>query len=315
MPHSPDPAETTGQASPDERWGRLRNTSLLVLVILTWAVSWPIIKVGVSEVPPIWFGVLRYLIATILTFGVLAVMGGLQMPSRSDWPLVLVSGTLQMGVYSALMAIALVTLPPGRASVLAYSTPLWVVPLAAWWLGERASKLALGGVAMGASGVLAIAAPSMSLSEPQQALAYLALVAASVAWAITIVFIRAHRFVASAFALAPWQMLVAGAMLLPCALLLEGPPPTLGRTGIVTLAFIAPISTAFGYWAVVEAGRYFRANTMAMGLLATPSLGILISALTLGEKIDGSLIAGVALVAGGIWLTMLAAGRAAKSAP
>jgi drug/metabolite transporter (DMT)-like permease len=39
-----------------------------------------------------------------------------------------------------------------------------------------------------------------------------------------------------------------------------------------------------------------------MALLATPSLGILISALTLGEGIDRSLVAGVILIGVGIAL-------------
>jgi drug/metabolite transporter (DMT)-like permease len=42
---------------------------------------------------------------------------------------------------------------------------------------------------------------------------------------------------------------------------------------------------------------------MAMVLLATPSLGLVISALALGERVDGPLIAGVLLVGAGIRLT------------
>ena len=51
-----------------------------------------------------------------------------------------------MAAYSALTALALTILPPGRASVLAFSTPIWVVPLAAWRLQERAPRAALFGV-------------------------------------------------------------------------------------------------------------------------------------------------------------------------
>ena len=64
----------------------------------------------------------------------------------------------------------------------------------------------------------------------------------------------------------------------------------------------ALIATAFAYWAVVEAGRHIRASTMSMALFATPSLGILISALTLGEAVGASLIAGAVLIGAGIRL-------------
>jgi drug/metabolite transporter (DMT)-like permease len=282
--------------------GQIYYRSLLILLVLTWAISWPVIKVGVTSVPPIWFGCLRYIIAACCLFALVTARRELALPPRSDWPLVIVSGTLQMGAYSALTGFALTILPPGRASVLAFSTPIWVVPLAAWWLHERVSRRALLGTATGLLGVLAIAAPSLHLDGKAQILAYAMLMGAAAAWAISIVFVRGHRFSATALALAPWQMLVAAALLFPLALVTEGPLPSVGMKGMAALAYVGPVATAFAYWAVVEAGRRFPASTMSMALLATPSLGILISALTLGETIGISLIAGVVLIGAGIRL-------------
>jgi O-acetylserine/cysteine efflux transporter len=279
---------------------QIRHRSLLILLVLTWAISWPVIKVGVATVPPIWFGCLRYVIAAFCLFTLVGAQRELILPPRSDWPLVLVSGALQMGAYSALTGLALTILPPGRASVLAFSTPIWVVPLAAWWLQERITRLAMLGVAVGLLGVFAIAAPSFHLHGRDQILAYAMLMGAAAAWAISIVFVRSHRFAATALALAPWQMLVAAALLLPLALVIEGAPPAIGARGAASLAYVGPIATAFAYWAVVEVGRHFRAATMSMALLATPSLGILISAVTLGETVGPSLIAGVVLIGTGI---------------
>jgi drug/metabolite transporter (DMT)-like permease len=284
---------------------RLCYRGLLVLVILTWAISWPVIKVGVASVPPIWYGCLRYAIAALCLFCLVALRRELVFPPRSDWPLVVVSGALQMGVYSALTGLALTVLPPGRASVLAFSTPIWVVPLAAWWLHERISRLAALGMGIGILGVLAIAAPSIHPNGSDQIVAYTMLMGAAAAWAISIVFVRSHSFNATALVLAPWQMLVAAALLFPLAIVVEGSPSAIGASGAWSLAYVGPIATAFAYWAVVEAGRHFRASTMSMALLATPSLGILISALTLGEAVGASLIAGVVLIGTGIRLAII----------
>jgi drug/metabolite transporter (DMT)-like permease len=125
-----------------------RHRSLLGALVVIWAVSWPVIKVGVATVPPLWFGCLRYVVATVCLVAFVAARGELALPSRSDMRLVAVSGALQMGAFSALTGLALTLLPPGRASVLAFSTPLWVVPLAAWRLDERVSTRALLGVGM-----------------------------------------------------------------------------------------------------------------------------------------------------------------------
>ena len=279
-----------------------RPRLLLALLIMSWAASWPVIKVGVTTVPPVWYACLRYVIATACLFVLVALRRGLVWPSPSDWRLVGVSGALQMGAYSALTGFALTRLPPGRASVLAFSTPLWVVPLAAWRLHERVSARARLGVGVGLAGVLVIVAPTLQRDGTDGFVAYAMLMAAAGAWALSIVFVRMHRFGAPALMLAPWQTLVAATLLGPLALTVEGRPPLIGPIGIASLAYVGPVATAFGYWAVVEVGRHYRASTMAMVLLATPALGLLISALALGEPLDAPLIVGVALVGAGIRL-------------
>lgn len=132
---------------------------------------------------------------------------------------------------------------------------------------------------------------------------------------ISIVFVRSHRFVATTLALAPWQMLVAAVLLLPLALGVEGSPPPIGARGAASLAYVGPIATAFAYWAVVEVGRHFHAATISMALLATPSLGILISALTLGEAVDASLMVGVVLIGAGIRLATSTSDRKTGAIP
>jgi drug/metabolite transporter (DMT)-like permease len=276
--------------------------ALLVMLVLIWAVSWPVIKIGVAAVPPLWFACLRYAIATACLFAFVGWRGALAFPPRADWALVAVSAVLQLAAYSALTGIALTVLPPGRASVLAFSTPIWVVPLASWRLGEHIGRSGMVGVVLGVAGALAIAAPSLRPASAGQALSYGLLMGAAGTWAISIVFVRSHRFSASPLELAPWQMLVAAGLLLPMALLVEGAPPPIDPSGAASLAYVGPIATAFAYWAVVEAGRYFPASTISMALLAAPGLGIVISAVLLGEEIGMSLIAGAALTAAGIRL-------------
>ena len=276
---------------------------LLLSLVLIWAVSWPVIKIGIGHIPPIWYGCLRYLIAALILFGLVAARGDLALPPRCDLSLVAVSGALQMATYSALTGLALTILPPGRASVLAFSTPILVAPLAAWRLGEKLSSKMAAGVLIGCAGIVIVASPSFAVGG-KQAMAYAMLMGAAAAWAITIVTVRGHRFKSSALSLAPWQMLIAATLLLPVAIAAEGLPGQFTLLGAATLAYVAPVATAFAYWAVVEAGRRFSASAMSMSLLATPSFGLLISAWTLDEPINTSLLMGAVLTATGICLTV-----------
>jgi drug/metabolite transporter (DMT)-like permease len=280
----------------------LSARKLLALLVVVWAVSWPVIKLGVSNISPIWFACLRYALATGVLLMVAAARRELKLPNRSDLRLVLVSGLLQMGVYSALTSVALTRLPAGRASVLAFSTPIWVAPLAVWRKQERFTARSAIGVCTGLLGILAIAAPSM-LAGRAGLTSYGILLIAAIAWAVSIVFVRGHRFHATPAALAPWQTLVAAAVLFPLAFTIEGRMPSFGGRGGAALLYVAVVGTAFAYWAVVEVGRQLKATTLSVGLLATPSLGLLISALTQGERIGMPLIGGMVLIAVGIQLT------------
>ena len=272
----------------------------LAVLIAIWAVSWPAIKIGVTTMPPLWYAFARYLIAASCLFGVVAWRREAVLPPRADWPVVLVASVFQLVAFSALTGIALTVLPPGRASVLAYSTPLWVAPLAAWRLRERVSRWGAIGVGVGLCGIVAIAAPSMRAAGGDQIYAYGLLVGAACSWAISIVCVRAHRFEASTLALAPWQMAVAAALLLPLALTFEPFPTRAGAASLLSLAYVGPVATAFAYWSVVELGRRYRAGTISMALLCVPALGVVLSAAFLGEHIDAALLAGVLLIAGGI---------------
>ena len=100
---------SSGQSERRSRW-------LLLILVMIWGVSWPVIKIGVTTVPPIWFACLRYVIGATCLVAIVALRGQLTLPPPSDWKLIAVSGLLQMATYSALTAVALTRLPPASKS-------------------------------------------------------------------------------------------------------------------------------------------------------------------------------------------------------
>jgi drug/metabolite transporter (DMT)-like permease len=137
-----------------------RDRFLLLALVVTWALSWPIVKIGVSSSSPLWYAAYRYAFAALCALAFVALRGGLALPTRRDLPFIFISGGLQMAAYAALTSFALTLLPSGRAVVVAYSTPVWVVPLSAWRLREPPTRRVLLAVALGAIGACVIAAHS-----------------------------------------------------------------------------------------------------------------------------------------------------------
>ena len=286
-----------------------RAVPLLVVLVLVWALSWPVIKLGVSSTPPLWYAACRYTLAAPLMFAYVLLRGQLRFPPRADWPMVLASGALQMAAYSALTSIALTMLPPGRAAVLAFSTPIWVVPLAAWRLREFPSRREALGIALGLAGACAIAMPSLEMGRLDQLLACGMLIVAAGAWAVAIVCVRAHRFAATSLQLSPWQTLLAASVLLLAAACFEGRPPPISQQVIGSLLYVGPVATAFAYWAILEASRHLPPSTISMSLLAVPLLGMLISAVMFHESAGSSLVCGMLLIGAGMFLAIGAGSR------
>src|SRR4051794_41916548 len=110
-------------------------------------------KLGLADIPPMTFAVIRMVLGAVCMFGVLAARGSIRLPDRHDLPIVLSVGLLQMGAFLALVTVALRFVSAGRSSILAYTMALWVVPGAALFLGERLSGAKLVGFLLGMAGV------------------------------------------------------------------------------------------------------------------------------------------------------------------
>jgi len=103
---------------------------LLLLAILVWGINWPVMKAGLGHVTPFWFSASRFALGALCLFLLQSATGTLYRPRRRDLPLLLSVGLLQMLAFTLLGALAMTDLPAGRSAVLAYTTPLWVTPLA-----------------------------------------------------------------------------------------------------------------------------------------------------------------------------------------
>ncbi|NIR38934.1 MAG: EamA family transporter, partial [Actinobacteria bacterium] len=59
-----------------------------------------------------------------------------------------------------LVFLALEIVPPGRSSILIWTSSLWTVPIAAAFLGERMSRLRWAGLLAGVAGILFVFEPT-----------------------------------------------------------------------------------------------------------------------------------------------------------
>lgn len=293
---------------------RRQAALLLATVVLTWGITWPVNKVILQSLSPLWSVALRSALAAVVLFAITAWRGQLAPPRRADLPIVLSITLLHMVGFSVLMAIGLTLVSTGRSVVLAYTTPLWVAPGATVFLRERLTTRAVAGVVLGLAGLGVLFNPlAFDWSSRAAALGNGALLLAALLWAASIVHIRGHRWRGTPFQLVPWQTLLAALIVMPAALVVDGPPAARWDARLVAMLLYAAIpGTALAYWAVAVANRGLPAVTMSLGLLGVPIVSIATATVALGEPLTPSLLGAVALVVGGVAIG--AAGRGARGA-
>ncbi len=295
------------------------TVALIGALVLVWGCNWPAMKLVLAYITPLWFAVLRVATGTLSLFAVVAFWTGrIKLPDRADLPVVFSVGLLQMGGFLALVNLALTAVPAGRSAILAYTTPLWVLPGATLILGERISLAKTLALLLGLAGVAFMFNPVGFDWSDNRAIAgngYLLLGAAM--WAIAIVHVRAHRWVGSPLTLAPWQMLTGLVPLTVLAWAAEGPPPAPGSTGgaVLLALYAGPLVTAFPFWAAVTAARILPAVTVSLTLLLVPVIGVVSSALVLHERVSATTVTGLALIVAGIAALNFANARESKVPP
>jgi drug/metabolite transporter (DMT)-like permease len=274
-------------------FGRWLDLVLVGCVVLIWGLSWPVMKSSVAIIPPIWFTVLRYLIGALVLTAILTAFGRLRIPHRRDLPVVLSVGLLQMLVFTALAATALQILPTGRAVVLAYTMPLWVLLLGAQ-IGRRQ---AMAG-ALGLAGILALVDIGGFFKTGMATLVPCALLlTAALAWAVCMIHVHHHRWIGATLDLAPWQMALATICLVPLAFALEGAPRISWMVDTWgSLLFVGVLATAFCSWAVVDVGTRTGAGVVSIAMLGVPAVGLVASFIVGQETPTLAVVAGSAAI-------------------
>jgi drug/metabolite transporter (DMT)-like permease len=278
--------------------------ALLAIVVIAWGTNWPVTKMIVHDMSPLWSTALRSAIAAAALAPLLWLQGKFIIPKPGDMPVVFCTSLLHMVAFSALVAAGLQFVPAGRAIVLGYTTPIWVAVGARIFLSERITKRRAIGIGIGLVGLAVIFnSRAFNWSDQNALLGSGLIVIAAFCWAANIVYIRAHTWISTPFQLVFWQVLLAATVLSTIAYCTEGTPRIVWSTRLAGLLLYSGIvCTAIAHWAMSMVNRSVPAISASLGSLATPVLGIISASIILNEPLEPSLLLAMALIIGGIAL-------------
>jgi drug/metabolite transporter (DMT)-like permease len=286
---------------------RAENLGLFALAIVLFATAWPVMKIGLAGATPVWFAAGRAVLGAAASFLLLPCLGQLRLPARRDLPIIVSVGLFQMTFFFVLTNMGLGYLPAGRSAVLAYTTALWLAPLALI-AGETVPARRWLGVGLGLAGIVVLADPLAQDWHANGIVAgYVFLLLASLSWALAIFHTRRHAWHLTPLQALPWQMLLAAILLIVFAALFEPDGHIALRSGeLLPLVYLGVFAGPAASWASTSVARTLPTVVTSLGFLGVPAIGLVISTLWLGETITPALVAGGSLIALGLILVVTA---------
>lgn len=201
---------------------------------------------------------------------------------------------------------ALTMIPLAQVVAIEFTMPIWIILLAAAFLGERITLWKVLAVALGLCGVALIVRPSASGLSPGQLVA----LAAALGFAVSVTMVKSLTGTDSALAIIFWMLVVQSLLgLLPALWVWRWPSPTVWGW-VLVVAFCG----TFSHYCMARAMRHADATVvMPMDYLRVP-LTALAGWLIYAERLDLFTVAGTVLILAGNLLNLRRAGGSGSGA-
>jgi drug/metabolite transporter (DMT)-like permease len=284
-----------------------RGVILLGALTILWGSNWPAMKLALRELDPWTFRTVCLLVGG---GGLLALVraGGhsLRVPRAERWPLALIA-LFNITGWHICSAYGLTLVHAGRAAIIAYTMPLWTVIFGRLLIGERITWSRLAALGLGLAGMAVLVTPDLGAIWAAPAGALLVL-GAAVSWAIGTVLTKARRWTVPTAVLTGWQLLLGAVpIVLGAAIRWWGPggasvarPGGLSAAALLGTTYATFVGVIFCHWAWFRIVAMLPAAVASIATLGVPIVGVLTSALMLGEPIGATELVALVLVVGAL---------------
>jgi O-acetylserine/cysteine efflux transporter len=253
-----------------------------LVVIIAWGLNFVVIKQGLTEIPPLLLGALRF---TLVAFPAVFFIKRPAVPWRI---IVLYGATISLGQFIFLFTAMYVGMPAGLASLVLQSQAFFTVLMAALFLGEKVRRHNVLGMVVAVIGLCFIEQGAAPGSVP--ILGFVLTLLAALSWAAGNIVTKGTGKI-DMLSLVVWGALIPPVPFFVLSWIFEGPEMIqaslagLTYVGVLAVFYLAMVATIVGY---VLWGRLLSrhpASKVAPLSLLVPVIGLLSSAWFLDERL------------------------------
>ena len=278
----------------------------LAIIVVSWAGNWPLMKLALTDAPPLVFVLLRLIGTLILLAPVLRAISAPLVPLPGERLGLFWVGQFQVTGFLLFAIAGLSIEAPGRAIVLAYTFSLWAIRIGVLLGVERLSRSHLIGAAIGFAGLVVFMNPRLvDWGNARTLLGNGFLLLAAMTWALGSCLYRLRSWSSGFWTQTFWQLAVSTPVVLAFALPQLSDEPVRWSVGLLAiLAYNWVVTTALGYFLWAKVLTAMPAATAGQVLALTPVGGFLLSTAIFGGAVTLDVALAVALIVAGIILTL-----------
>ncbi|MDW8336353.1 MAG: DMT family transporter [Tepidimonas sp.] len=255
----------------------------LVALTLMWGVNWPVMKLSLQELTPLYFR------AVTMSGGALWLLAfyrwrGVRLgPAPTEWRSIVTLALPNMLGWHTLAIFGVAALASGRAAILGFTMPVWTVLLGALFFGERLTRRSA------LAALLVVLAVALLLADELRALAgrplgVAVMLGAALSWAVGTLMMRRARLTLPLEALTVWMMLLTAAALWLLAAAFEPWPSWhLSPRRVALLAYGVFMNYGFAQIIWFSLARHLPPATSAMSVMMVPLIGTASATVIAGE--------------------------------
>ncbi|MEO9778623.1 MAG: EamA family transporter [Sedimentitalea sp.] len=272
---------------------RSTDIFLTALAPAVWGSTYLVTTEALPEGYPITLAALRALPAGLLLLAVTRCL-----PPRGWLGRTFLLGSFNFALFWVLLFVAAYRLPGGVAATLGSLQAMIVIFMARGWLG---APIRAGAVIVAAVGVLGVALLLVSPEARLDPIGIAAGVGGAASMAAGTVLSRKWQPPVSALSFTAWQLTAGGLILLPLALIVEPPLPSLTSVNLAGLAWLGLVGAAATYALWFRGVARIEPGAVAMLGMMSPVTAVALGWIWLGQSLSLVQFLGALIVLGSVW--------------
>ena len=292
-----------------------RVLALLVALTFMWGTNWPLFRIALGELPILTFRSIVLSTAIVVLTAILLLRGDSFAVPRGKWLALTAASLMNITVWNITTSLAVLYIPSGQASVLAYSMPLWVVLIDRVVFGHKLTGRLVMAVTIGAAAVVALMLPNFGSYAGAPWGLFWGL-SAGFCWAIGTFIVKRTAWPGMGLSLTFWQVVIALPPILLGAIAIDGTPffvsghwPSARALGATIYTGAVPM--AFGTAAWFALVKLLPTQVAALSSIAIPIVAIVSGIVLLHEPLSWLQAAAIGSTVVSLWLALVPKARPA----